>query len=497
MKVTLAALTAMSSRKAPVFALVLLVLISKANALKCGTPLTTDCVKDSDIRYDPDYTNDLLKQAPVWEKRTGFERLVDTTRDGNGTGFYAVPYDETTGMYGTGPLTNLVGALSFENYTIIGSRTYKHIYVFTAPVPQEFCQGGPPEGTVDVNVGGEQQPICGVNGRLIVGDSWGASTYEKDGSVQLFKGLGWWNAITSASIIPIDERTVYIVARDTKEGKDDAKVQFSGDVIYYGDNFEKVAVSSSLYQFDAENPFKSNTVSDGVSLEEEQWLEEIQEAMDKFNIPASKRVTLPMTTECLHPLECASEEDFCTVGKDPECSVSPYQEPAASLNGGGIALIVILCVAAVVAVGSFVYRRASASQKKRYKEHIIRGIARNITIAPTAGMLSPELLQKEFGHIDKDKGGTISKVELKEFLDSGKVGDLSVKDFDAMWAILDLDGSGEVDFVEFTVFLSSCGEEFEQVHKETLVMTKKEKLLFASKRLSVKDLAAADDEESA
>lgn len=497
MKVTLAALTAMSSRKAPVLALLLVSISSKVDALKCGTPLTTDCVANGDIHYDPDYTNDLIKQAPFWGKKEGFSRLEHTTRDVNGNGIYAVPFDETTGMYGTGPLTNLVGALAFENATIIGSRIYKHVYILTAPVPQEFCQGGPPEGTVDVNVSGGQQPICGVNGRLITGDGWGTSTYEKDGTMHEFKGLGWWNAVASTNFIPIDERTSYLVSRDTEEDKKDANVQASGDFMYHGDNFEKLFSITSLYQLDAENPFQSNTVSVGGVLEEEQWLEEIQEAMKKFNIPESERVSLPMTTECLHPLECATEEDFCTVGKDPECSVSPYQEPAASLNGGGIALIVILCIAAVVAVGSFVYRRASAAQKKRYKEHIIRGIARNITIAPSAGMLSPQLLHKEFDHIDKDKGGTISKAELKEFLNSGKVGDLSDKDLDAMWAVLDLDGSGEVDFVEFTAFLSSCGEEFETVHKETLAMTKEEKLVFASKRLSVRDLAAADDEESA
>lgn len=53
----------------------------------------------------------------------------------------------------------------------------------------------------------------------------------------------------------------------------------------------------------------------------------------------------------------------------------------------------------------------------------------------------------EFDHIDKDKGGTISKDELKTFLKSGKIGDISDKDVDAMWAAIDIDNSGEVDFV--------------------------------------------------
>ena len=84
-------------------------------------------------------------------------------------------------------------------------------------------------------------------------------------------------------------------------------------------------------------------------------------------------------------------------------------------------------------------------------------------------------LKKEFDHIDKDKvdsslhdkngyfklsnithlsfsfihaqGGTISKSELKDFLASGKVGAISDKDVDAMWSAIDIDNSGEVDFV--------------------------------------------------
>ena len=56
------------------------------------------------------------------------------------------------------------------------------------------------------------------------------------------------------------------------------------------------------------------------------------------------------------------------------------------------------------------------------------------------------------------------------------------------WSALDVDNSGEIDFVEFTVFLSSCGSEFEQVQKEQATMTKEEKLKHASKRLSAKAL---------
>ena len=117
------------------------------------------------------------------------------------------------------------------------------------------------------------------------------------------------------------------------------------------------------------------------------------------------------------------------------------------MNGGLIALFVILGVLLFSSVALFFHRKAIDTQKKRYKEHFIRGIARNITISDSAGRVSPEQLKKEFDHIDKDKGGTISKDELKTFLKSGKVGDISDKDVEAMWAAIDIDNSGEVDFV--------------------------------------------------
>ena len=74
-------------------------------------------------------------------------------------------------------------------------------------------------------------------------------------------------------------------------------------------------------------------------------------------------------------------------------------------------------------------------------------MARNIVITPAAGQLNPSELKREFDRVDKDKGGTVSKDELWEYVCGGHVGTMSNKDFNAMWSIIDLDGSGEVDFV--------------------------------------------------
>jgi hypothetical protein len=90
-------------------------------------------------------------------------------------------------------------------------------------------------------------------------------------------------------------------------------------------------------------------------------------------------------------------------------------------------------------------------------------VAQNITIAPTAGGLDTNAILKEFKHIDKDKGGTITKDELQVWLKDGKLGEISQSDFNVMcWVAMDVDGNGSIDFVEFCTFMSGCGDAFDE-----------------------------------
>jgi hypothetical protein len=43
---------------------------------------------------------------------------------------------------------------------------------------------------------------------------------------------------------------------------------------------------------------------------------------------------------------------------------------------------------------------------------------------------------------------------------------ISDTDFDALWGAMDVSDRGMVDPVQFIVFLSACGPQFEQVYKE-------------------------------
>ena len=72
-------------------------------------------MSDIDIRYNKDSsTNGLIEQSKVWEHESGFWRIETISSvDANGNSRYAVPYDETTGTFGGGTLTNLVNSKTF------------------------------------------------------------------------------------------------------------------------------------------------------------------------------------------------------------------------------------------------------------------------------------------------------------------------------------------------------------------------------------------------
>jgi hypothetical protein len=66
-------------------------------------------------------------------------------------------------------------------------------------------------------------------------------------------------------------------------------------------------------------------------------------------------------------------------------------------------------------------------------------------------------------------------------LSTGKAGDISESDVDALFAAMDLDSSGTVNFVEFCTFMGQCHDEFPSARGGEL---DGEKLSVAARRLS-------------
>ena len=159
---------------------------------------------------------------------------------------------------------------------------------------------------------------------------------------------------------------------------------------------------------------------------------------------------------------CPTEEDWCT--KDPNCSPPVYEEPKARIKAGVVAGLVVAASIVLIAmiVAFFIIR--SKQREKHLKYMFATRIAENIEIEGSAHMmLTADALKSEFERIDAsiEKDGSISREELWTFMTSGKIGTMSESDFDVLFRAIDLDKSGNIDFLEFCNFISICGTEME------------------------------------
>ena len=122
-------------------------------------------------------------------------------------------------------------------------------------------------------------------------------------------------------------------------------------------------------------------------------------------------------------------------------------------------------------------------QEQRYKRRFVEQIARNIEIGPSPGLITPEKLAQEIQHIAHGKG-FICKQDLQQWMNDIKLTFLSERDFDALWDAMDIRRTDQVDPIEFLLFLSACGPQFEQVYHHHASLPKTERLKLAARRLS-------------
>lgn len=156
-----------------------------SGAKKCGTWATEDCIGDTDIRYDPDASTDLLDLHPLYK---GFEGLWI----GNFTTYDSMKVPASPGQVPPGPGGRGANPypgeniLAFWNVTVSGSRFYQHdLYVYS-PADEDFCAEELPEGFKNVQDDGE----CGVNGYASAGEVFRTSTHEIDEISVNIKGTG-------------------------------------------------------------------------------------------------------------------------------------------------------------------------------------------------------------------------------------------------------------------------------------------------------------------
>mmetsp|Transcript_7355 Transcript_7355/g.10908 ORF Transcript_7355/g.10908 Transcript_7355/m.10908 type:complete len:476 (-) Transcript_7355:613-2040(-) len=461
----------------------------------CNSLLFEDCVSETDPHFAAKGPSDILGQDGRWGKLTGFFRVdVKSFDPVNGGGEKPSPYNPEVPATARSPYDSGVRS-AYYNHTAVGSRLLLNRIYFARPAPEEFCAAvtfPPPFEGYD----------CGVTGHSEFAGIYAALNHENDGTLSVARATGRYSF--PGEVFESDEESLIIITDDNSfeihVHKKGSFGSFSSvqEIVFFGDDSAS-AVHTSING----EKISSVEVVTLTRITEDEFLKGIEETNDDFNVPEVLRVESPMTSDVPTGYEdiFPTEADWCGgLISDVACTESPYQEPNPKMKDGFVALFVIIGLAVFGSVAYLLHRNAVKKQQKRYKEQFVRGIARNITIAPSAGMIPADKLKAEFDHIDKNKGGTITKDELKEFMDTGKFGTISEKDFEAMWSAMDVDGSGEVDFVEFTTFLGSCGTEFETVSKEHAYMTNEEKKTWASQRLSVmytntKDLEALEDKE--
>lgn len=446
-----------------------LAVVASSEAASCGDPLYNKCkLSDSDVRYDAEASNNLKDQDPIYEKLEGFWVGNYTFLTGEGITFPSSLYDETYGFGWPYKYGDYRGAI---NITIVGSRFYQHNYFFYPPASDSFCAENPNPEKGKSNVYGSG--VCGVNGGFKSFDAFSTASHEKDGTMISMKGAGTYKDFVNTAY-PIDRNTLLYTSTDNK-----TQFHSQTNVFFPDDNTR----TRTAYGFDyaapaSSNPLMYSSLYREKKVSEEEWLQAIKEFKTMYNVPSEDTAPAPMQTSCLTGdwaggvgVKCPTEEDFCEI--DPNCSESPYKPEEPTLSAVQVSLLVAGLFTGLFIMFYIFYRLQRTKRERQMKLRILYVLAQNITIAPTAGKLNAEDLLKEFQHIDKNKDGKMSKDEMSDWIGDGKLGDISDKDFNLMWSVMDIDGDGEVDFVEFSAYLSSSDEAFEKVFNETEKMKKK------------------------
>jgi hypothetical protein len=444
-------------------------------AVRCGEWFSNDCRGETDVRYDKSYTNDIKEQADLWPELEGYwinTGLVNLDNEGNirGPSVFYLPY---------------TFALGFYNETFDGSRYVSSRYYVYEAADDEFCQQPVPPGFT--NTIGEG--VCGVNGWSNHAEIFGTSSYEKDGTISLFKSTGDYSypgvtQLASSSVFtPVDERTA---TQEVSLSQD----LFSSAILVFLRNFTEYSATNNVFSFTdlTGNPLRGVNLNYVIKVTEQEWLDQLEQAYVDYNVLAADQVQggqLPMQTECVsaNAEGCPTEEEWCE--QDPECSESPYKEPDGTIKAGPIIGFVIWGAVMAFMIFYLWHRYKLDQQASRYKKQFAQRVVGTMSVRASISQLPPESLANEFKRIAKGtkeggSNGHITKEELWDFLSTGKAGDISESDVNALFAAMDLNSSGTVNFVEFCTFMGQCQDEFRSARGEL----DGDKLSVAARRLS-------------
>jgi len=484
--------------------------MGNTNSLYKESPSSTD------VRYDPDASDNLIDQSPIWNdyaprySALNYTYIADTNDEG-GTFRQPELFNLTSGRGWPYERGVFVGS---RMTTIDGSRIRAVGILVYPPASAEFCAQEVPAGMVNVVGSNPNDPsdttgICGVNGNVAYMEIFGVSSYERNGRADYFYGgMGpVYNSGGSGPLppgqtsfeIPVGNEAIFTqtvlaipgVGAVMSHSETDSLLR-QGDVVKGSFGTGTSAIG---------NPPEFNTfIYASERLDDEaSFVEQVQQTFKTYNITEGDTPAWVLNGESVPACiaesfgGCPTEEDYCGPnGVDPSCTESPYQNPARSMKSGAIASFTILAMVVVALVGYFLHLRSVKSQKKRLRMQFAQQVAKRVDLRGSVSQLNPSDLLAEFKRIDKSiVGGTsdgfISREELWEFVFSGKTGEMSEKDFNLLFDSMDVKGRGRVNFVEFCAFLSSCGGEIRELTEvDQSGSSREEMLAAASRRISTR-----------
>lgn len=436
-------------------------LLYLGSAAKCGTWYTSDCFCDTDVRYCDEGQNgasdDILDQHPLWKHMQGFYKFE--------------AYNFAFGLYLGSNFAQTNPYIGYLNHTIVGSRDYQHRYDILPPAnASDPTKCG---YIYDPFVASLPDYVCGENGILYLFEGFAVSTNERDGSLTTTPNLVTLGSegVTDSYVISEEDNAKYKmvpVDENTLQGSVDSEVFLVTETFIFT-NPERTEASSmqDVYAKTGENQsvLVQSTRFKFTKIDEQSFKDGLIADLEANNIvPSLRPDAVPMERTCLNP-QCPSEENFCQI--DPKCTISKYQEPEATIKAGPIVGIVCAVFAVLLVALYLIHRSAMARQKERLKDVFAKHVVQSLGIGKgaSADFFTMEGLQREFNQIDVGEeggDGKISKKELHAFMTSGKMGDVSDSDFNTLFGIIDSDGNGEVDFIEFASFMGDIKSNIEE-----------------------------------
>jgi len=435
--------------------------------VNCGSLFTKACLGLTDPRYDPAVSNHLITQDDIWKEFTGYwgpeeRRYADVGGSPRLPGFYN-PESKGGWPYRSDKMT------VFRSIAIEGTRYQAKSFYFYEPGSAEFCEQTPPEGMRNTVTEGE---VCGVNGNFQLIEDFGTSSYEKDGTIDLI----WKNQgpdsdeisgpprASTSTLSPADEYGVFAY---TDMGFFNVAETFT----FSGEQREFLLATATATKHQPTDENFERIVSSSLSprMEEGEFFTVLRKAFEDHNVKVVPDWLMSagdgnesQMPDCVAKPwgRCPSANEWCTMGNDPDCSTSPYKEPPSSLNGGGIAALIVALLVVTSLVFYFLNRHLSRKQKHRYRTRFVEQIVGNVNHRGSIGQLKPDDLAAEFRRINTSSNGKISEKELWNFISSGKAGDMDKKDFDALFLSMDVDGTGAVNFMEFCSFMTVCKKDY-------------------------------------